>query len=274
MRSIDISKPVLEEILGLVYKHTGITMTEKKKTLLQGRLGPRLKELSLSSYSDYVSYFLAHPEEAQEFINLVTTNETLFFRTPLIWDYFTKAFLPAWWKANPGKTLRIWSAAASTGEEAYTIAMVCRAFQEFQPAFLFQINGTDISTEVLGHAQKGVFSGRTYEDLQARHPAFAAKYFSAVGDEGYQAKAELRAAVRFGTHNLLAAPPARGYYDIVFLRNVLIYFNSADQAKVLSQVGSAVADGGTLVLGESESLSRFETPFTFVEPLIYRKKAG
>jgi chemotaxis protein methyltransferase CheR len=268
----DMSVPVLEEILDLVHKHTGITMTEKKKTLLQGRLRPRLRELALETYQDYVAYFSAHPAEAQEFINLVTTNETFFFRTQRVWDYLEKELLPAWPARSAGKTLRLWSAASSSGEEAYSMAMLCREFQERAAGFAFSILATDISTEVLALAEKGVYQGRSIEDLKSRFPALVTRHFRTglPESDAYQVRPELRAAVRFGTHSLFDPPKVKQSQDVVFLRNVLIYFSPSDQSKVMANIAEALVPGGILVLGESESLARFETPFEFVAPLIYR----
>lgn len=144
-----MDKDVLEKVLALVYKHTGITMTENKKTLLQGRLRPRIRVLNLNSYAEYLTYLESHKDETQTFINLVTTNETFFFRTQRVWDYFNKELLPNWMKENPKKTLRIWSAAASTGAEIYSIGICCEEFRQKNPTFNFSLIGTDISTEVL-----------------------------------------------------------------------------------------------------------------------------
>ncbi|MGN6703663.1 MAG: CheR family methyltransferase, partial [Burkholderiaceae bacterium] len=126
-----LDAPTLAGLLGLVHRHTGITMSERKSVLLQGRLRPRLRALSLTRYQDYLDFLARHPDEVQRFINLVTTNETSFFRTARVWEFFTNTFLPAWQaNARPGQPLRIWSAAASTGEEAYSIAMLCDDFAQ------------------------------------------------------------------------------------------------------------------------------------------------
>jgi chemotaxis protein methyltransferase CheR len=267
----DISQPVLEVILKLVYKHTGISMTEKKKSLIQRRLGPRLKELSLDTYNDYVAYFTSHPEETEEFINRVTTNETFFFRTQRVWDYFEKEFLPEWLIQSPGRTLRVWSAASSSGEEPYSIAMICREFQKKNSGFLFQISATDISTDVLKLAEKGTYSGRSIEDLKTRFPLLMEEYFSSVAPNSYQLCPELRASVKFSTHNLFHTPKVREAFDIVFLRNVMIYFGFEDQERVLKNVAESLVPKGILILGESESLARFQTSFQFVAPLVYKK---
>lgn len=270
----DISEPDLKEMIALVYQHTGITMTDKKKSLLIRRLGTRLKALSLITFREYLSYLSSHPSEVNEFINRVTTNETFFFRTQRVWDYFSNDFLPQWYSRSRGKTLKIWSAASASGEEAYSIAMLCQEFRMKNPGFQFQITATDISIEVLGQAEKGIYDGRSMNDLKARFPQLVSKYFAEISPEVYQINSEIRSFVRLSVHNLFHEPKTKEAFDIVFLRNVMIYFKSEDQEKVLRNVFATLVSGGILILGESESLARFQTKYEFIAPLIYKKLEG
>ncbi|MGN6388361.1 MAG: CheR family methyltransferase [Burkholderiaceae bacterium] len=269
-----LDAPTLAGLLGLVHRHTGITMSERKSVLLQGRLRPRLRALSLTRYQDYLDFLARHPDEVQRFINLVTTNETSFFRTARVWEFFTNTFLPAWQaNARPGQPLRIWSAAASTGEEAYSIAMLCDDFAQKVKGFSWRITATDIDTDVLATARAGVYAGRSLERVRGTHAAFFERYFSRE-DDGFQVSAELRRSVTFAEHNLFSTRPLPEKFDIVFLRNVLIYFNAEDQRRAVEHVRQSLVPGGWLVLGESESLGRLQTGYRFEQPLIYRNEAG
>jgi chemotaxis protein methyltransferase CheR len=256
-----------------VRRHTGIAMSERKWTMLEGRLRRRLNALSLTGYRDYLRMLDEQPDEVRDFIDLVTTNETSFFRTPRIWEYFSQQFLPQWFEAHRGTTLRLWSAASSTGEEAYTTAMMCEAFRTQHPAFRYQIVGTDISDAVVRQASLGLYRGRNADALSAAHPELVQKHFTAR-DDGLQANAALRANVSFRQHNLYHVPRGIGPVDLAFLRNVLIYFDADGQQAVLENVRRAMVPNGVLIVGESESLSRFETGFGFEQPLIYRNRGA
>lgn len=257
-------------LFARVRRHTGICMAERKWTLLHGRLRRRLQALSLANYSDYLAVLDHSSEEVGHFIDLVTTNETSFFRTQRIWDYLANTFLPGWHAAHPGKTLQVWSAAASTGEEAYSAAMLFEEFRGTHPGFRYSILGTDIGQGVLAAGRGGQYSGRNIDGLRKVRPLMLEKYFRNDGDI-YTLAPVLRSCVTFRPHNLyqsLAHPTA---FDLVFLRNVLIYFDDAGQEIVLEHVYRTMAPDAVLLLGESESLNRIKTNFTYEQPLIYRR---
>jgi chemotaxis protein methyltransferase CheR len=269
-----IEGATLTRLLSMVKIHTGITMEERKREMLFSRLRKRLRTLNFDSMEVYLDYMQTNPEEVQQFINLVTTNETLFFRTPVVWDYFQKTFLSEWYAAHRGETLKIWSAAASSGEEACSIAISCEEFKLHHPTFRYRIEGTDISTDVLGRAKSGVFKEKTLDELKTKFPTYFAKYFKEAADgTGFRLHDFICANMDFSVHNLQKRSPKQKYYDIVFLRNVLIYFNEADQELVLNNAHETLKNGGVLIVGESESLARLKTPFSFAQPLIYRRGA-
>jgi chemotaxis protein methyltransferase CheR len=269
----ELDQPLLQKIIELVYKFTGITMGVGKKTLIQGRLRPRIRALGLVSYDQYIEYLNSHKDEVQEFVNLVTTNETSFFRTQRVWDFFVKEFLPLWVEQNPKKTLKIWSGAASSGEEIYTIGICCEEYLQKNPEFNYQIMGTDISSEVLATAEIGEYSGRSIESFKTTNRQIFDKYMEAT-EAGFRVKSNIRSKIRFGIHNLFQIPIERKIYDIIFLRNVLIYFEAKDQEKVLSNISKGLVNEGLLIIGESESLSSLQTPFKYRLPLIYEKVEG
>lgn len=267
---LELDQKCLDRLIGLVHQHTGMTMNSGKKALLQGRLRPRLKKLGLKSFDEYINYLQSSKEEIQEFVNLVTTNETQFFRTPRIWEYFQKDFLPNWCEKNPGKTLKIWSGAASSGEEIYTIAICCEDFKNKNKNFQYSIVGTDISTQVLQEAEKALYSGRSIDNFRNLYPQLFEKYMKPVGEE-FKVAAEIVAKVRFSPYNLLTPAKDKQAYDIIFLRNVLIYFTGHDQEIILKNIAEGLIPQGTLIIGESESLNSLDVPFSYKSPLIYQK---
>jgi chemotaxis protein methyltransferase CheR len=268
IEKLELDGPELEKIIMLVHKLTGISMGTNKKTLIQGRLRPRIRTLGLSNFENYLEYINANKNEIQEFINLVTTNETSFFRTQRVWEYFTKDFLPNWYKENPKKTLKIWSGASSSGEEVYTIGICCEEFRLKNPDFNYQIVGTDISSDVLKIAETGEYSGRSIENFKSNNRLLFDKFMISKG-EVYSVHSDVKLKIRFGIHNLFSLPKEKAFYDIVFLRNVLIYFEPKDIEKVLSNISHGLIKQGILIIGESESLSSLKTPFKYKLPLVY-----
>ncbi len=270
IEQVDLESPTLELVLNLVHKLTGISMGVNKKTLIQGRLRPRIRKLGLESYAKYLDYLNSNKEEIQVFINLVTTNETSFFRTQRVWDYFNKDFLASWWAANPRKSLKIWSGASSSGEEVYTIGICCEEFKLKNPGFTYQILGSDISTEVLVIADRAEYLGRSIEAFKTSNRILFDRYMQPSGDM-FKVHYEVKAKIRFEIHNLFTLPKERNHFDIVFLRNVLIYFEPADIEKVLANLSKAIANQGILIIGESESLNSLKTNFKYKQPLVYEK---
>lgn len=269
----DIQPATLSALIALVREHTGIAMTDRKRTLLERRLRPRMLALDIGSFQGYVQRVRDDRAEVPHFIDLVTTNDTLFFRTPHVWDYVEHEFLPRWWREHPGQTLKVWSAAVSSGEELYSIAMLCDQFQAAAPGFRYRILATDISRQMLALADAGRYAGRSVERLMASHPERAKKYFQGDGD-GLRVAGALKEHVTLAQHNLLKPLQRHGGladqgYDLVFLRNVLIYFDREYQLEVLKQVRRSMARQARLILGESESLTGLDTACQFERPLIY-----
>ena len=253
----------------LIYKIAGIHLSDAKKVLLVGRLGRRLKAHNLSTFGEY--YRLVndggHPEELQIMVDLLTTNETYFFREPQHFDYLRDEIL-ARRRGMPG-TFRIWSAACSTGEEVYTLAML---LSEALPGGAWEVLGSDISTQVLEKARRGHY---LLERNQGIPPALLAKYCL----KGVRAQAgtfligpRLRERVRFTQVNLTQpVDPALGDFEVIFLRNVMIYFDQPTKAKVIANLLPRLKSGGHLFIGHSETLSGIDTPLRMLRPTIYQK---
>lgn len=272
MALLNISTPELQSLLGLVYAHTGIRMAESKKTLLEGRLQRRLAHHGLLTCADYIALVQTDAAELDRFIDVVTTHETYFARTPRVWNFFSQVYLPTWCQSHPGRTLKVWCAASSTGEEAYTVAMHCEEVVQRGSLSRYQVTASDISKEVLSIAASGQYGGRSMEKIKASHPHFYARYFTHLGDGRSQVHQVLRDNVSFVHQNLFGLRGMTDVYDVVFLRNVLIYFDAADQQRAVTNISRHVTAQGLLVLGETETITHLQTPYDMVEPLIYAKK--
>jgi len=202
----DAEPSVRNALFEQVRRHTGIAMNERKWTMLKGRLRRRIMALGLPDYRDYLRVLDASAEEVRDFIDLVTTNETSFFRTPRIWEYLAREFLPQWAAKPTGQILRVWSAAASSGEEAWTTAMLCEEYRLSYPALRYAIVGTDISDGILANARGGHYGGRSMEGLCQQKPQLVQKYFCSDAT-GIGVSEALRAHVTFRRHNLYDVPP-------------------------------------------------------------------
>ena len=269
----DMRPGTVERVIKKVHSLTGISMNEQKKTMLQSRMRRRMRDLNIGSYEAYMDYLDKTPGETQNFINIMTTNETFFFRTPRVWEHFQKEFLPEWFAKNLNGTLKVWSAASSSGEEAYSIGISCNEFKLKNPSFDFKIMGSDISSEVLQEAMDGTYPEKSIEFVRRSQPELFAKYFTEKDENLFAVSAEIKKKVQFHPHNLFTVK--KEMFDIIFLRNVLIYFTGEDQEKVLKNVARSLKEEGTLMIGESESLNRLDTPYEFKTACVYKlpKKA-
>jgi chemotaxis protein methyltransferase CheR len=264
----ELSPATLTALIALVRKHTGIAMNERKSVLLERRLRPRMAALALPSYQAYMDRVESDRSEVPHFIDLVTTNDTQFFRTPQIWDYVARQFLPHWQRNHPGQCLDIWSAAAASGEELYSAAVLCEEFKLQHGPLSYRIFASDISQQMLDLAAAGRYSGRSVERLRAAHPALYARYFVADGPDA-RVRDELKRNISFMRHNLLQPLRPARQFDLILLRNVLIYFDAEHQQAVIDCVRPSMKPDASLILGESESIQRLASGFSFEVPMIY-----
>lgn len=269
--ALQLDRDLLNQVRELVYQRSGISLEAGKEQLIESRLRRRLRTLEIQDAIVYLDYLDQNPAEYEHFVNVFTTNETSFFRTVRVWRYIEETLL-AQWSEDCSKPRQVWSAACSTGEEPYSLAMSVDQFnRRSEQKIRVKILGSDISTEVVAKAKSGCYSGRTINRLKAARPEVLLSYFSQKGDE-YSLRPPISNAVQFRPHNLFKNPPYNGHYDLVMLRNVLIYFNNKDQEAALSNIYRSLKPGGVLIVGESESLSNLTTAFEYCEPLIYKKK--
>jgi chemotaxis protein methyltransferase CheR len=252
-----------------IFDAAGITLPDSKKMLVSGRLGKRLSACEFETFSDYLKLLDRgeRPDEVQRAVDLLTTNETYFFRETKHFDFLREQIL-----AVRGRTeiFRVWSAASSSGEEAYSIAMVLADCLGDAP---WEVIGSDISMRVLAGAERALY---TME--RARHvpPAYL-KRFCMKGSAEFEGslliQRALRNRVEFKYVNLNEPLPEMGQFDIIFLRNVMIYFSDETKRQVVARLLSPLKKGGYFLVGHSESLNDISSAVRPVAPSIYRKAA-
>jgi chemotaxis protein methyltransferase CheR len=281
MNGLLSDRPLPREVFRLlrevIYEYSGLFFDDDATFLVQRRLLPRLEALSLSDFADYYRYIrAATPEtrraELDEIVERVTTNETYFFREGYQLAAFKDEILPQLFQRQQrGKRLTVWSAGCSTGEEAYTIAILLLEsglFSEWET----RVFGSDISRKVLQTARKAQYSRASFRTTE---PRFLRRYFREI-DGRHQVRDEARQLVSFGQINLFDEPMTAivGEVDVIFCRNVLIYFNAESRRKVIETLHRKLARGGYLLLGHSESLINVTTAFELVHlknDMVYRK---
>lgn len=252
-----------------LHRISGISLADHKKTLLMGRLGKRLAATGMHSYGDYFDLLMngARPGELQLAIDLLTTNETYFFREPAHFDFLATQILPHRREIDP---LRIWSAASSSGEEAYTASMVLA--DTLGLGQRWQVFGSDLSARVLDTARRGHYPMTRAEKI----PQDYLKRFCLKGtgpQEGtFLMDRSLRERVSFAQINLNANLPDIGMFDVVFLRNVMIYFNIETKRQVVSRIIAHMRPRAWLFVSHSENLNGVTDQFEAIKPSIYRLK--
>lgn len=258
---------VQRRLRQLTYEHTGIVLGADKETLLVARIQKRMRALGLPSYEAYVAHFDAHPNELQQFINVITTNTTSFWREA---NHFTVArdAMRGWADAGQQR-FRVWCAASSTGEEPWTIALTLGQLASERHLDL-QILATDIDTRVLGVAHRAVYSRESVKSVPADVRAAG---FESV-PEGYRVVRAVRERVRFAQLNLSRPPfPMKGPLDLIFCRNVMIYLDQPTRTRLIAECVRLLKPDGLLVLGHSESALGLTDRLETVRPSVYRLRA-
>lgn len=235
----------LEKFAEIAYQYTGIRLTVNKLELMNNRLGRRLRDLKLGSYKKYLEYLRKNLHvELNNFIQVITTNETYFLRCPMHFYLLSKEIFPK----LKDHEISLWSAACSSGEEPYSLAMVCR---ERLPNFMSRqvsIYASDIDYDVLRKAHEGIYNSYS---LRLVKPELINKYFEPLNSNYFKIIPAIRKMIAYGRHNLNELFP-HGQVDIVFCRNVLIYFDNDSKKRVLENLIKTLKPGGYLFLGESE----------------------
>ncbi|MBF0496472.1 MAG: protein-glutamate O-methyltransferase [Deltaproteobacteria bacterium] len=268
-----------KRLRDLIYDKCGINLQPAKKTMLAMRLLKRLRVLGMASFSEYLDYLCnaqGNREELVRMLDVVTTNKTEFFRESIHFDFLLNEVLPTLVRAGkvgPKKRLEVWSAGCSTGQEPYTLAMVLSKYFEQHRVGTFSILATDISTRVLAIAQKGIYPEGEAGPVP---PPLKRKYLmrGKGANTGYcRVVPEVRRAIRFQRHNLVDCRTfgIRTSMDLIFCRNVVIYFDRATQISLFEKFYGQLSSGGYLFVGHSENLHGINNRFTPVSPAVYRK---
>lgn len=265
-----------DEEFSRIVKYTavryGINLYHKK-VMVEGRLSNYLAANGFKSYTEYMDRVEADytGQEAQNLINILTTNHTYFMREPEHFEFFKNVILPELKeREKTGMDLRIWSAAASSGQEPYTIAMILKDFlgPEYN-AWETSVLATDISRKVLDSAVNGIYGA---EQIHTLPVWWRNSYFVPLPDGMYQVKKELRQQVVFRQFNLMNPLPFKKKMHVIFLRNVMIYFDEMTKRKLVQRLYEFLEPGGYLIIGSTENIDRSAVPLVYVRPSIFRKE--
>lgn len=274
-KSFTLSDAEFRFICEFVYNSTGIVLSDNKKEMVYRRLTRIIRERQIDTFSDYCQLLKDKPEEESSyFTNAITTNLTSFFREQHHFDYLTTSFLPELIKSSDKskKRLRIWSSASSTGEEPYSIAMtVAEAMKSLLSQWDAKILATDIDSNVLAKGKSGIYDLPKTDDIPTK---LKSKYFHrGVGENANKVKVDrrLQSLITFKQLNLLHEWPMKQQFDIVFCRNVIIYFDKKTQNDLFERYYEVLKPGGLLILGHSENLGAFQKYFDCVGRTIFRK---
>jgi len=252
---------------AIAYEKAGITLGDSKEALVEARVGKRMRALGMTSEKEYLVLLEKDPtgEEIVQFLDVISTNHTSFFREPDHFEFLRSVL--ADWRREGMRKLRIWSAASSTGEEPYTIAFtIADALENAEVDW--RILATDISTKVLAKAEAGIFSDSKLTGLGRGE---LNRYFERGPDKDeHTVRPAMRTKIAFRRLNLITPPyPMRGPFDIIFCRNVMIYFDQAVRQKVISGMERLLRPGGYLLIGHAEALSGVRTGLRMIRPSVF-----
>ena len=260
------------KIASLVMQKTGIVVSDRKRAFISGRLGRRLRALGLSSFSEYCRLLESSDGEPERhmLVNAITTNHTAFFREPHHFEFLVKHALPEIVDGpdNGRRRLRIWSAGCSTGEEPYTLAMVLCDQAQALADWDVKILATDLDTNVVAHAVAGRYDAERVQTIPAN---YRHRYVAVQSDGTGLMDEELRALISFAPLNLLETWPMKGPFDIIFCRNVVIYFDKPTQRRLFDRYAEMLKPDGWMIAGHSENLLSVSDRFKPVGHTVYRR---
>jgi chemotaxis protein methyltransferase CheR len=273
-----VSEEEFRKVCEFLYRRTGMLFNEAKRYYVQRRISDRMAFLNISSFTTYFAYLRVDADgEIEKFINAFTVNETYFYREDHQLRCLSADLLNERVKAKPpGETLRIWSVPCATGEEPYSIAIwLLENWPEVDVQDI-EIVGSDIDTECMTAARHGEFGARA---LMRLSPELVAKYFVAISNDRWRIVPDLRQSVQFTSVNVMDPAETRrqGVFDVIFCRNVLIYFDDASRRVAAENLFEALAPGGFICLGHTESMSRVSSLFEvrrFADAIVYQRPRG
>jgi chemotaxis protein methyltransferase CheR len=272
--SLELSDQEFVKLCRLIHHYSGISLSSQKKELLRARLAKILRARGLVSFREYYQQVIEDRSGAKltQLMDAISTNQTAFWREPAHFLLLSQEILPLWQQERrAGLNWRLWSAGCSSGEEPYTLAMALLDTVPEGDAAKVKIYASDLSTQMLAQARRGVYPKARVEPLPA---AWRTRFFQkGVGEwEGYvRVKREVRSLLEFFHFNLMEAFPFKEELDLIFCRNVMIYFEKNTQMELVDKFHRCLRPGGYLFLGHSESLCNLQHRFTYVKPTVYRK---
>lgn len=268
-REFPMTNSDFSEIKALAYSLTGISLTDHKKNMIYGRLSRRIRHLNLSSFYEYCKVIKAeNSDEITDFVNSITTNLTAFFRENHHFEFLKSTLIPELIKRNSTtKKIRIWSAGCSTGEEPYSIAMVLKRFKELNH-WDVKILATDLDSNVVQKASEAVYAATRTEKLPDGYSQYV--QMNKACDQ-VRVKDNVSELITFKQLNLLHAWPMKGPFDLIFCRNVVIYFDAETQKVLFNRYADLLTNNGHLFIGHSENLHNVSSRFSSLGRTIYKK---
>ena len=271
----NLSDADFNKLASFIYTNYGIKLPITKKIMLESRLKPRLRINNIESYREYCQFVLSGKCSESEIVNMidvVSTNKTDFYRESAHFDFMYDVVLPEYYENNSEKPFKVWSSASSSGEEAYTIAIVISEFMEGKRPFDYQILGTDISTRIIEKASLAVYPMDRVDVI----PLAQKKKYLLRGKDlenpTVRTVPELRSKTQFKRLNLMdSSYDVPKDFDLIFCRNVLIYFDRETQENVINKLCNQLKIGGYFFLGHSESISGYDVPLKQIKPTMYQK---
>ena len=277
MNHTELTNEEFAKFCGLIYRVAGIRIAENKRVMVSNRIRRRLRAVGITGFGDYYAHLTspAGNGEMPLFLDAITTNETYFFRDPQHYDWLGESFLPeivhqAALRKRP-RRLRIWSAACSTGEEPYSIALKLLERKPMFAGWRLTVLGTDLSGAVLDAARAGRYDARAVRLVE---PALRQAFFDEdPKTQRFSIKPEVKALVIWKQHNLLS-PLKEDHFDCIFIKNVLIYFDKDSKQIVVRNLVESLAPGGYLVVGPTEGIFAMLDPLSKLKPWLYQKPSG
>lgn len=273
IKKFTLTEEEFNKLRRLVFDAAGISLSDAKRELVISRFSRRLRALNLSTFGEYYNFVISPDgqSEMQNFVNSITTNKTDFFREPHHFDFLRDQFVPECLRLGR-REVRVWSAGCSTGEEPYTAAMVLHHYLTEPHGIRVKVLATDIDTSVLDSARTGIYDERQIKPIPDE---MLRRYFLRGKDDSaglYKAKDILKEVVTFRQLNFIAENyPVSAIFDVIFCRNVIIYFNNDTKRRVLNRLSSYLTRGGYFIIGHSETLFDMVDGLTYLKNTIYRK---
>ena len=271
--TFEIDDHQFDYLRDLVYREAGINLTPAKRCLVQTRIGKLMRRNGIGGY-DELFHILESDKSGHELVRVldaICTNHTYFFRESEHFEYLDKEILPTIVETKKAKTIRVWSAGCSSGEEPYSLAITLNEFLRKYDRWSFYIYASDLSSKVLNTAKRGIYD---YDEIRHLSEDIKKRYFK-KGRNQFQhlikVKDHLTRNIRFARHNLLSKLESESNFDIIFCRNVMIYFDMDTKKRVVDRLSEKLADNGYFITGHSESLNMIEHNMKMEKPTIYRR---